>query len=274
VTRLLRLIFLALPATLADIGVRLRPISEALGLALLVLLGLHGAADLLDDILFGAVDGLDRLLDAAISALLAWLGGAEILKPQTAAAWSDSFTLLLDIDRKEAVAVVLALATEVLIDLALVWWCLPAGRGPVIPASGETARAQGARQHLRAAREAVKRRGPGSLRALALVLAFSLGAFALGRFAAGYVALWVAGPIFGPNAGLLAKMGGVLMAGLALAVLVPIALRRASARSLAMMWTGPLRSLLFPLAVTVLLAGAIISGGPARALRALLGGDA
>ena len=267
--RLFYALFVRLPAAIADGIAALRQVAEPIALVGILLLGTHGATNVLDDVVFGAVDYSDRAIDATAAAVLGWFGERGWLTASNAAAWSDSIALFVDIDRKEVLAVGLALVVELLLDLALVLWCLP----PLAPAepapSTGAASAQTAHGRLHRLWLGLLRHAPDALRALAVAFAFVLGAVAIGRWAAGQAALLLAAPFLGPNAPGLAPACGVVAAGLALFAVLPVGVRRAVARARAMTLHRPARALILPLIAAAVLGAAVASGGPGQAVRAL-----
>ncbi len=269
---ILKWIFVTLPADLADGTVWFRRLTEPVALAALILLGVHGAADLLDDVLFAAVDHSDRVFDAGLRSLLDGLAGAGILAVETAAEWADAAALWLDIDRKEGLAVALALVAELLLGLALLLWCVAQPSVVAGDAASATDTSVGFKQRLLQFVRQLRRFTPGSLRGLTVVLAFFMGAFTLGRWSAGRSALWLTGPIFGEGTADLARLIGVLIGGAALLTLVPLALRRAQARAQSMSRARWLRAYVMPGLAAALMVGAVITGGPGQALARLIGG--
>lgn len=269
----LRFLLISLPATLLDGLVGLRRLSEPLALAVLILLGVHGAADLLDDVLFTAVDTADRGLDASVRAALDGLAGLDWLQADTAARWADDAALWIDIDRKEALAVSLALGGELLLDLLLLLWCVGGAR-PLAPPVDALPAGQGRLWRVLRALRTLRARAPGVLRASGLVLAFVVGSLALGRWVAAGVAQLLVGPAVGDAIGDVARLTGVIVMGLALLTLVPLAQRRALARASAQSGARWLRALLLPALVVTLLLTELTTGSSARGLWSLLGGGA
>ncbi|MBN2360992.1 MAG: hypothetical protein JXR83_16165 [Deltaproteobacteria bacterium] len=268
--RFLHALFIKLPAIVADGVAALRRVAEPLALVGIVLLGIHGATNLLDDVVFGLIDVSDRAIDATVAAALGWSGARGWITAGTAASWSDGVALFVDIDRKEALAVGLALVVELLLDLALVLWCLPPlGQPAAASSSASAGNAQTAFGRVRMLWLAFVRHAPDALRALAVAFAFVLGAFAIGRWASGQSALLLAAPVFGPNAPGLAQLCGVLAAGLALFAVLPLGVRRAAARARATTYHRPTRALILPLIAAALLAAAMTSGSPGQAVRGL-----
>jgi hypothetical protein len=100
------------------LGERRRFVRRVAGLSL-ILLGVHAAADRLDDVAFRAVDDLDRVIDHGAFALLDGLARLfESWRPR-AHAHAESFANFIDVAEKERVAVVLALLIELLIALVM-----------------------------------------------------------------------------------------------------------------------------------------------------------
>lgn len=100
------------------LGERRRFIRRIAGLSL-ILLGVHAAADRLDDIAFRVVDDIDRVIDNTAFALLDALGSVfENWRPK-ALAYAEAFANFIDVAEKERAAVVLALLIELLIALVM-----------------------------------------------------------------------------------------------------------------------------------------------------------
>ncbi|MFH1812239.1 MAG: hypothetical protein ABIJ09_26110 [Pseudomonadota bacterium] len=267
---LFKVLVVKLPAAVLDGMVALRLLTEPLALVVLILLGVHGAADLFDDLLFTAVDTADRAVDATVRGALDGLAGMDWLQPDTAARWADDEALLIDIDRKEVLAVSLTLVAELLLDLLLLLWCMGGGADASTVVSGASVDDSRLIRGLRRART----RAPGLLRAAALVLAFVLGSLALGRWSSGRVASLLVGPDLGEAIGDVARFAGVLVMGLALLTLVPVVQRRALARAEATTGARWLRALVLPTLVIALLVAELTSGSSARGLWSLVGGGA
>jgi len=100
------------------LGERRRFIRRLAGLSL-ILLGVHAAADRLDDVAFAAVDRLDGAIDHFVFLVLDAIGSVLSNWQASALAHAESFANLVDVAQKERVAVVVALGIEVLIALVM-----------------------------------------------------------------------------------------------------------------------------------------------------------
>lgn len=100
------------------LGERRRFIRRLAGLSL-ILLGVHAAADRLDDVAFAAVDRLDGVIDHMVFLVLDAIGSVLSNWQASALAHAESFANLVDVAQKERVAVVVALCIEVLIALVM-----------------------------------------------------------------------------------------------------------------------------------------------------------
>ncbi|MBM4281025.1 MAG: hypothetical protein FJ137_09785 [Deltaproteobacteria bacterium] len=88
------------------------------GLALLFL-GVHAAAQVLDVLCADLLDAVDLMLDDAGAAMLATLATSGLLDDDAAARAADGFALTLDLPEKQWLALRLALATELTLDVML-----------------------------------------------------------------------------------------------------------------------------------------------------------
>ena len=85
----------------------------------LVVMGVHLAADHLDDLVYGVIDVLDLWADDTAARFLAWLSSAGGLGPDAAARASEAFATALDLAEKDRLALWLALITELVLDVLL-----------------------------------------------------------------------------------------------------------------------------------------------------------
>lgn len=85
----------------------------------LVVMGVHLAADHLDDLIYGVIDLLDLWADDTAERLLAWLSSAGGLGADAAARASEAFATALDLAEKDRLALWLALFTELVLDVLL-----------------------------------------------------------------------------------------------------------------------------------------------------------
>lgn len=88
------------------------------GLALLWM-GVHAAADVIDDLAYNALDALDFVVDEAVAGFLAWLSTMGGMTPEGAARGIESFATFVDLQEKDWLAIRLAFAIEILLDLLL-----------------------------------------------------------------------------------------------------------------------------------------------------------
>jgi hypothetical protein len=99
-------------------GDRRRFVRRLAGLCLVVL-GVHTAADLIDDLVFRIVDQLDLWLDHAGWGVLDALAGAGAFSEAEAAAHGQNFSEWIDLDEKDRLSKILALSLELFVDLLL-----------------------------------------------------------------------------------------------------------------------------------------------------------
>jgi hypothetical protein len=100
------------------LGARRRIIRRVAALCLVVM-GVHLAADHLDDLMYPLLDAVDLLVDDAVAGLLAWLADAGGMTPAAALWHSDSFATFIDLGDKDKLAIALALSAELLLDILL-----------------------------------------------------------------------------------------------------------------------------------------------------------
>jgi hypothetical protein len=96
-----------------------RTLIRRLGGVALVLMGVHAAADVLDDLAYTALDAIDLVVDDALAALLGWLSAAGGLTPDAAAMAIERASLAVDLAEKDWLALRLALAVELMVDVLL-----------------------------------------------------------------------------------------------------------------------------------------------------------
>lgn len=85
----------------------------------LVVLGVHAAADIIDDLVYQAVDAVDLAIDGAAWRVLEILAGWGAFTAQEAVAHAQSFAEGFDLDQKDIAAKWLALLLELVMDLLL-----------------------------------------------------------------------------------------------------------------------------------------------------------
>lgn len=99
-------------------GARRRFVRRVAGLALIVL-GVHAAADLIDDAVFRVIDGVDLAVDSAAWSLLEWLSSIGAFAAEAAARHAQTFAEWLDLGEKDWLAKVIALLLELVVDAVL-----------------------------------------------------------------------------------------------------------------------------------------------------------
>lgn len=136
----------------------------------LVVMGVHLAADHLDDLAYNVIDAFDLWADDTAERFLAWLSSAGGMAPEDAARASESFATSMDLAEKDRLALWLALLVELLLDVLLL--DLTWGRH-------EDSRAQGLLAELKeSGRAMLEALSPLDLERLAVMptlLAFTLG---------------------------------------------------------------------------------------------------
>ena len=100
------------------LGARRTFVRRLAGIALLWM-GVHAAADVLDDVLYRMLDGLDLVVDESVAALLSGLSSLGGITPDTALAGIERFASLVDLAEKDWLALRLAFVAELLLDLLL-----------------------------------------------------------------------------------------------------------------------------------------------------------
>jgi len=88
------------------------------GLALIAM-GVHAAADVLDDLAYDALDALDLVVDNGVAAFLAWLASAGGMTTEGAVHAIEGFAGFVDLAEKDWLALRLALVAEVALDIVL-----------------------------------------------------------------------------------------------------------------------------------------------------------
>ncbi len=108
-------LFNAVSATLG----RGRTLIRRLGGIALLLMGVHAAADVLDNLAYTLLDALDLIADEAVGAALAWLSSVGGMAPDAAVEASERFATVVDLGEKDWLSLRLAFATELLLDVLL-----------------------------------------------------------------------------------------------------------------------------------------------------------
>lgn len=100
------------------LGGRRRFIRRLAGMAL-ILLGVHAAADLIDDVVYRFIDAVDLAIDSAAWWLFEGMANLGTISEKTAVEWGEGFAGWLEVAQKDKVALTLALLLELLVDLLL-----------------------------------------------------------------------------------------------------------------------------------------------------------
>lgn len=106
-----------------------RGVIRRLGGLCLIVMGVHAAADVLDDLARDAIDVLDLFVDEGVAGLLGWLAAHGGMTPDGAVAAIERFATAIDLAEKDWLAVRLALVVELVLDVALLdlaWGTRPA----------------------------------------------------------------------------------------------------------------------------------------------------
>ncbi len=101
-----------------------RRLIRRLGAMCLVFLGVHGAADNLDDVVYPVLDALDLAIDNAVASALVWLADNGGVTPASAIESTESFSTWIDLGEKNRLALIVALICEGGLDallLSLAW---------------------------------------------------------------------------------------------------------------------------------------------------------
>ena len=96
-----------------------RTLIRRLGGVALVVMGVHAAADVLDDLAYTALDAVDLVVDDAIAAGFGWLAAAGGMTPDGAVMAVERASLAVDLAEKDWLALRLALAVELMVDVLL-----------------------------------------------------------------------------------------------------------------------------------------------------------
>lgn len=95
----------------------------------LVVLGVHAAADLIDDLVYRVIDALDLFVDGVAWRALEGLAGLGAFSPEEAVNHAQRFAEWIDLEQKDIAAKWLALVVELAIDLTLLEFVLAARGG-------------------------------------------------------------------------------------------------------------------------------------------------
>ncbi len=96
-----------------------RGLIRRLGALCLMLMGVHNAADVLDDLAFNVIEAIDLSVDTAVASFLAWLSSAGGMPPAAAVDAIERFSTAVDLAEKDWLALRLALFVELLLDVLL-----------------------------------------------------------------------------------------------------------------------------------------------------------
>ncbi len=86
----------------------------------LVFMGVHLAADHLDDVVYDIVDAVDLAVDNTAAGFFDWLAQGGAIAQETALKASASFATFIDLGEKDKLALGLALVAELLLDILLI----------------------------------------------------------------------------------------------------------------------------------------------------------
>lgn len=106
-------------------GARRRGVRRLAALCLVVL-GVHAAADVIDDLVYRVLDGLDLFVDGVVWRALDWLAGLGAFTSAEAVAHAQAFAEWIELEEKDVASKWLALAVELGIDLVLLDFVLAA----------------------------------------------------------------------------------------------------------------------------------------------------
>lgn len=121
-------LFSALSALSYALG-GVRGFIRRLGGLCLIVMGVHAAADVLDDLAYDVIGALDLIVDESVAGLLGWLAANGGMTPDGAAAAIERFSTAIDLAEKDWLALRLALVVELLLELVLLdlaWGTRPA----------------------------------------------------------------------------------------------------------------------------------------------------
>ncbi len=102
---------------------RSRTLIRRLGGLALILMGVHAAADILDNLAYEFLDALDLVVDETAASFLGWLSSTGGLTPDAAVAAIERFASAVDLGEKDWLALRLAFAAELLLDVLLLDLC-------------------------------------------------------------------------------------------------------------------------------------------------------
>lgn len=85
----------------------------------LVVMGVHLAADHLDDLIYVVLDAIDLAIDNTAASFLAWLAQAGGMTPEAALKRSEEFASFIDLAEKDKLAIAIALGAELALDILL-----------------------------------------------------------------------------------------------------------------------------------------------------------
>ncbi|MDP2341602.1 MAG: hypothetical protein Q8O67_11645 [Deltaproteobacteria bacterium] len=96
-----------------------RTLIRRLGGLALLLMGVHAAADVIDDLAYAALDSLDFYVDEAVASFLSWISAAGGLTPEGAVRGIEAFASFVDLAEKDWLAIRLAFVLEIVLDVLL-----------------------------------------------------------------------------------------------------------------------------------------------------------
>lgn len=107
------------------LGARRRLVRRVAALCLVVL-GVHAAADVIDDLVYRVIDAMDLFVDGVVWRALEALAGLGAFSPAEAVTHAQAFAEWIELEEKDVVSKWLALVVELGIDLVLLDFVLAA----------------------------------------------------------------------------------------------------------------------------------------------------
>jgi hypothetical protein len=117
------MVFFGLLRRLSWLLGRQRNLVRRLGALALVVMGVHAAADVLDDIAADVLDAVDLFVDDGVASLLGWLSARDVVAPDAAVRAIEACGSTVDLAEKQWLAVRLALFVELMLDALLFDLC-------------------------------------------------------------------------------------------------------------------------------------------------------
>jgi hypothetical protein len=204
-----------------------REFVRRLGGVALVFMGVHAAADVLDDVAADVIDVVDLFVDDVVAAVLGWLSVRGAIAPDAAVQAIEDFSAAVELAQKQWLALRAALVIELALDLLLFDLCW--GSRPAAGASRGIELRETTRELVRSLRSIDLERlvAPGVLIAFALSGAF-VASTACEQPLGGLVAMVPGALALAGNAGAALAM---MIAGLLVVRFVPDLLHGAVVRA-------------------------------------------